>query len=190
MNQALLTMWRIWDVIYFHCTRLKYVDKQNHNIFRVVVKKYRGKPLTVGEHTVVSPGDLYVKLHIYNFQLANDLRGVTGDTRLGLHALREVRQSLPALARLIVEDPNEARIKAVIGTTILYRGARPLGFHIQSIESTTFRWFKTFFFRLILSLCHPAGISRIRSGSSDKLMAKHVFMSKEALLQRYLGENR
>lgn len=42
---GLLTAWRLWDRIYYRLTRLKYVDKENRNLFRVVVKRYRGEPL-------------------------------------------------------------------------------------------------------------------------------------------------
>lgn len=189
MNVALLAVWRLWDFIYYHCTRLVYVDKRNHNIFRVVIKKYRGRMLTSGEQTIISDGDYYVKLHIHNYQLASRLRGVNGDMRLGLIALREVRNSLPALAKYIAQHPQAEQIEGILGTTILYRGARPLGFHVQDIDSRPFRLFKTGFFKLILTLCHPNGIDRIRH-QSDKLVAKRVFMSKEELLQRYfVGAN-
>ena len=185
MNAALLTAWRLWDAIYYHCTRLAYVDKRNHNIFRVVVKKYRGKPLVAGGQPVISNGDYYVKLHMHNCQLALRMRGASGDMQLAIIALREVRNSLPALAEYVNNHPQAARIKGVVGTTILHRGARPLGFHIQQIDSHVFRSFKSLFFKLILLLSHPNGFSRIRI-KSDQLVAKRVFMSKEALLQRFL----
>lgn len=185
MNAGLLTAWRIWDTIYYHCTRLVYVDKRNHNIFRVVVKKYRGSAFKSGGQSIISYGDYYVKLHIHNCQLAVRLRGANNDMRLGLIALKEVRNSLPALAAFINNHPQATLIKGVVGTTILYRGAKPLGFHIQEIDSRLFRSFKTLFFKFILSLSHPNGFRRLRT-KSDQLVAKRVFMSKEALLERYL----
>lgn len=187
MNVAFLTMWRLWDFIYYHCTRLVYVDKRNHNIFRVVVKQYRGEPLKVKGQPIIAKGDCYVKLHIHNCQLARRLRGISGDVRLGIVALKEVRSSLPALAKYIAEHPQAEQIKGVVGTTILHRGARPLGFHVQDLDTRFFSVFKTLFFKLILSMSHPHGIRRVRH-HSDRLTAKRLFMSKEELLQRYLGE--
>lgn len=187
MNGALLMVWRVWDLIYYWCTRLVYVDRRSQNIFRVVTKKYWGRPLRVNGHTAIDTGNDYLKLHIHNCQLAWRLKGVKGDTRLGLMALREIRKSLPALARYVAEHPQSDRIAGIVGTTILYQGARPLGFHVQDIDSRLFRWYKTVFFKLILSLCHPSGFKRVRY-KSDKLVAKHVFMPKEELLQRYLEQ--
>lgn len=187
MNEALLTVWQLWDIIYYRCTRLVYVDKRNDNIFRVVIKRYWGAPLKVEEQDVISTGDYYVKLHIHNCQLARRLRGTKSDMRLGLVALNEIRKSLPALARYITEHPDTDKIEGIVGTTILYRGARRLGFHVQDIESPLYRGFKTVFFKFILCMCHPSGLDRIRN-QTDKLAAKRVFMSKDELLSRYLGE--
>lgn len=186
MNGALLTAWHLWDTIYYSFSRLVYVDKQNHNIFRVVTKRYAGDTLRAGSQDVISTGDYYVKLHIHNYQLARCLRGLRGEMQLGLSALKEVRNSLPALARYVSEHPEADNIAGIVGTTFLYRGAEPLGFHIQDIDSPVFCWFKTAFFKLILSLCHPNGLKRVRY-KADKLVAKRVFMSKKELLERYLG---
>lgn len=188
MNEALLMAWRTWDFLYYHCTRLHYVDKENNNIFRIVVKKYRGNPLTIGEETIVAPGDYYVKLHIHNYQLAYCLRGKTGDLRLGLLALKQVKTSLPALARAVAAHPYADRIKGVVGTTILHQGAERLGFRVQAIDTAIFRVFKTVFFKWILCLCHPEGIKRVRRHSRKKMTAKRVFMSKEQLLRAYQGD--
>lgn len=188
MNGALLTTWRLWDKIYYRCTRLCYVDQQNKNIFRVVIKKYGGKPLRSEQEVVISPGDYYVKLHFHNCQLAHRLAGMTGEMRLGLAALKEVKTSLPALAKFVAEHPNADKITGIVGTTILYRGAQPLGFFVRDIDSPLVRWYKTFFFKLILSLCHPEGVARIYR-KSDKLVAKRVFMSKRDLLERYLDDH-
>lgn len=185
MTGAILTVWRLWDIIYYHCTRLRYIDKHNHNIFRVVVKKYRDSALKAGADTIVKAGDYYVKLHIHNCQLALRLRGIQSDMRLGMAALKEVKRSLPALASYVANHPQMDKIVGIVGTTILHRGARPLGFHVQEIRSPVFRLFKTWFFKFILSLCHPHGVSRIRH-RTDQLVAKRVFMSKEELLKRYL----
>ena len=185
MNHALLTAWRLWDVIYYHCTRLVYVDKANQNIFRIVVKRFWGRPLTDEERAVIVPGDLYIKLHIHNCQLAERLQGINGEMRLGLTALREIKNSLPALAKFVANHPRKDDIRGVVGTTILYRGARHLGFHVQEVESSVFRWYKTAFFRIILSVCHPDGLRRVRY-NSDRLVAKRVFMSTDELLSRYL----
>lgn len=187
MHGAILTAWRLWDIIYYHCTRLVYVDKPNDNIFRVVTKRYWGNTLRAGSQDVISAGDYYVKLHIHNYQLARRLKGLEGEMRLGLSALKAVRNSLPALARYVAEHPERDNIRGIVGTTILYRGAVPLGFHIQDIESPVFCWFKTAFFKLILFICHPNGLRRVRY-KTEKLVAKRVFMSKEELLERYFGD--
>lgn len=41
---AFLAAWQWVDKLYYWATRLQYVDRTHHNLFRVVVKPYRGKP--------------------------------------------------------------------------------------------------------------------------------------------------
>ena len=95
-SSGLLTAWRIWDQIYYHCTRLKYVDKENRNLFRVVVKRYGGEPLVTSDGVSLKKGDWYAKLHLHNCLFAQMIREQSLEgISLALFTVNSIRGSLP-----------------------------------------------------------------------------------------------
>lgn len=184
MNAGLLEAWRIWDFIYQHITRIEYVDKTNGNIFRVVFCKYNGPTLKTRDGIEINDGDPIVKLHIYNWKLTNSLKGIKSEARLGLKTLKIVRDSLPQLAVYVEEHSKGKNVKAIIGTTFLHRGVNGLGFDVEQVPDTLkFKW-KNFYLKFLLSLIHPNGAKRLKTGT-EELNLKRVYMSRNQLLNRY-----
>ncbi|MDN4594879.1 YkoP family protein [Polycladomyces subterraneus] len=186
MSGGLLSAWRMWDQLYYHCTRLQYVDRENQNLFRVVIKPYHGPTLTTSDGVVLHRGDWYAKLHLHNCLLAHILRRYRGDdVQMALRVLTEVRQSLPALARFVADHPRSGQIRVLMGTTFLHRGSQHLGFDVTDLPDTWYAAYKTWFFKFILSNCHPEGWKRLKTGNSP-LVPKRVYISKARLFRRYL----
>ncbi|MBO8170412.1 MAG: hypothetical protein H0Z33_00795 [Bacillaceae bacterium] len=186
MNNALIWAWEIWDQIYERCTRLEYIDRHN-NIFRIVLLTYRGNPLTTGDGKIINHGDPIIKLHIHNCRLARKFSGVTSDVKLGLLLRKEILHSLPALACYVKQNPACQHVKGIVGTTMLYRGARGLGFSVADVPDTTFYRYKNWYLKLMMSLMHPEGRNRIKK-NTQHLKLKRVYMSTDELLDRYLQE--
>lgn len=184
MNAGLLTAWRIWDSIYYHMSRLQYVDKQSGNIFRIVVLPYRGETLRSKDGVEIADGDYVARIHIHNCRLAKLLKGINDENRMILIILREIRKSLPRLAEVIVHHPKYPDIKALIGTTMLYRGAPSLGFEVSDMENGWYQTFKTIILKIMLTILHPDGVDRL-SRKPEYLIPKKVFMSTEDLIRRY-----
>jgi len=184
VNAGFLEVWRVWDFVYQHITRLEFVDRENGNIFRVVFCKYRGSDLITQDGVMIHNGDRIVKLHIYNWKLAYMLKDIHDETRLGLTTLRVVKKSLPTLAEYINEHPKGQHIKGIVGTTFLHRGVRKLGFNVYPVPNTPkFKW-KRVYLKIMLSLIHPSGKERLKT-RSEKLIIKRVYMSKNELMNRY-----
>jgi hypothetical protein len=184
MNGGLLTAWRFWDSIYYQLTRLQYVDKESGNIFRIVVLRYNGRPLETSDGKLIQDGDYIARLHIHNCKLAQLLRGIEDENRMGLIVLREIRKSLPRLAQVLVHHPKYPEIKGLIGTTMLYRGAKPLGFDVADMERGFYQQFKTVFLKLMLFLFHPEGMIRLKR-KPEYLVPKKVYISVDELMRRY-----
>lgn len=186
-SSGLLTAWRAWDQIYYHCTRLKYVDKENRNLFRVVVKRYRGEPLTTSDGVSLQKGDWYAKLHLHNCLFAQMIREQPPDgISLALFTVNSIRGSLPALARYVANHPRSREIQVLLGTTFLHRGAQRLGFDVADMVcSRNYLRLKSWFFKMILVNCHPDGWRRLQ-GQSNQLVPKRVYISKEKFFKRYL----
>lgn len=184
MNHGILTAWQIWDYIYEHCTRLQYIDKKN-NIFRIVILRYRGEPLYTGDNQVIQSGDPIVKLHIHNCRLAKKFKDETHLARLGLRLRREILDSLPMLAHYVYTNEACQNVKGIVGTTLLYRGAQGLGFHVSDVKENWFYRYKTAYLKLMMLIMHPDGKKRLHSNRQD-FRLKRVYMSRDELINRYL----
>lgn len=190
MAAGMLTAWRIWDFIYYHLSRLQYVDQDNGNLFRIVVKRYHGEPLSTRDGFTLQTGDWYVKLHLHNCRIAhllaeNERQGSRGgEVRWAMMVMNGIRRSLPALADYIQQHPRKEEIKVLLGTTFLHRGAERIGFDVAALPDTWYARYKKQFFKFILFNCHPEGWRRLHH-RGKQLVPKRVFISKEQLLSRY-----
>lgn len=184
MNTTLLNLWRLWDIVYYHSSRLQYVDKKN-NLFRIVFLPYWGEQLVTKNGDVISKNDLVLKLHLHNYRLAELIYKKKGVKALGIVLLREVRQSMPGLAHYVAAHPHSDRIVGVVGTSFLHRGVEHLGFTCSDpIDSTIYR-IKKIYLKWMLQFMHPEGKKRI-TAAKDNLLIKRIFISRRELLEQYL----
>jgi hypothetical protein len=186
MNTGILMLWGVWDGIYQRCTRLRYIAK-GQNIFRIVLLRYRGEPLTTSDNRIISSGDLIVKLHIHNYYFATLCRGVKDDRRVALLLRRHILSSLPQLASYLASLQEVDKIKGIVGTTMLHKGVEPLGFSISDVPMNWFFRYKRWYLRLMIRIIHPDGKRRVRQWDHT-MPLKRVYMSKEELFRRYLRD--
>lgn len=183
MNSSLLMLWGLWDDVYQRCTRLRYIEK-GANIFRVVPLRYRGETLVTSDNQKIYNGDLIVKIHIHNYYFATLCKGVKDDLRLALLLRRHIMLSLPKLAAYLETMAERESIKGIVGTTMLHKGVQPLGFSISDVPMNWFFRYKRWYLRLLLRIIHPDGKRRVQTWNHE-MPLKRVYMSKEALLERY-----
>ncbi|MGA8943645.1 MAG: hypothetical protein WB502_13180 [Thermoactinomyces sp.] len=188
IQQLMIRLWNGWDMIYYQCTRLTYVDK-GKNIFRVAVKQYRGEPLETSDGYQLQPGDLYAQLHLHNVLLAKLIRETSRQEFAWAVTLKKcIHDSLPQLAQFIEQHPHSRQIRVIMGTTCLHRGATRLGFEIADIPYTRYKFWKSLGIRIIFLLCHPSGWKEIFKRKQD-FIPKRVFISKEKL-KHFLGSEK
>lgn len=187
LNAALLQVWQTFDQWYQQMMKLQPVNPAEENLFRVQILRYSGQPLQTSDGGVIEEGDLICKIHLHNCLLMQKLKGITHQNRLGLYTLKEIRRSLPGLARFVRTHPDEALIKGIVGTTILYRGASQLGFSIAEMPPNFYNQMKNGYLLWMLWLCHPEGRRRLQR-NPEKLRVKQLFMTKEQLYQKYGGQ--
>lgn len=183
VNRWMLTLWRMGDVVYRRWRSFDYDDRRGNNVFRLTIKPYRGPDLRIGEQWL-RRGDLVGELHLYNYRLQQMLQGISSEIQLGLVALREVRNSLPPLADYLDLHPAGYHVKALVGVSILHRGAASIGFHVFDLEAGWRKHFKTSYMRWLMRLCHPAGAKRF-SGKGNLLIPKRIVMMKDVFALRY-----
>ncbi len=188
-KKMVLKLWSIWDFIYFKCNRMKWVSQDDQNILRVVKKKYKGPPLKTQTGEIVSPGDTILKIHLYNYKLAKKMANVTSEVSIALYIRRCITKSLQDLSEQL-KLKGDTSIRAIMGTTMMNRGAEQLGFSVHEVNAANLIFFwKRLLFKLIYLLIHPHGFSYIRN-HGKQLKSKHVLMSINELYKRYTNQRR
>jgi peptidoglycan/xylan/chitin deacetylase (PgdA/CDA1 family) len=159
-------------------------------LFRLRVKRFRGRTLKLSDGTLLRSRDPIAELHLNNEILQEITRTGKSPERIALLALKEARRSLPALARWASNAPQGKEIRAVLGLTMLYRGAERLGFTICD-PPALLKKLATWYQGWLLGLYRPEGRLRYYR-HRDKLSPKIVAMGREELIRRYLqasGDN-
>lgn len=183
MNGWMLAAWKAGDVVYRKFRKFDFEDCRGHNIFRVAVKPYRGSDVQVGGQWL-RRGDKIGELHLYNYRLQTVLHGMTSEVQMGLVGLREVRKSFPPLADFLRGCSKGQEVTALVGVTILHRGAASLGFDVFDLEDSWYKGFKTCYMRWMLRVCHPSGRKRLKT-SGEHLIPKRVVMMRDVFFHRY-----
>ncbi len=184
------TIQRVWarvDLVIRFLAGIK--DLEGSNIWRVALRRYRGKSRQLPDGTNVLKGDLLLELHLNNDFLADSAHGCASLERTVTKAAKEVRQSLPLLARLLKEDARYREVKAVFGITILNRAAWRFGFTVYDLEPGIFTVLTRCYEKMILSIYHPEGPGALKKYRQE-MLPKYVMMSKDELLRRYLPGKR
>lgn len=176
-RRLVFRIWEKWERLYAKINNIQRID--DHNLFRLGLKHYQGPDIQNDQGEILATkGDLIGEIHFDNirFQLiGSDLHN------LGLRALKQVRQSLPSVAKFITENPEYNEVKVYLGVTLLNKGAKGLGFNVQELNSSEGR-ILGFFQKILMLIYHPSG-RRNTESLGDK--PKIVWISKEKLIEKY-----
>lgn len=182
---------RLGQKLDFTITRLLKFQHLYHQdgrptLLSIRLRCYRGKPLVLSDGTLLQPGDAIGEIHFNN----RVLKGIIRDKKdlaqtgfIGLSVLKELKQSLTVLARWVSTRKGESP-KAIMGLTVLHRGAERLGFTVcdpPPLLKKLARWYQGW----LLALYHPHGLLRVKR-YRQKIAPKIVAMGTEELLRRYL----
>ncbi|MGI6449599.1 MAG: polysaccharide deacetylase family protein [Desulfitobacteriia bacterium] len=171
-------LWEKWEHLYAKIYRLRRIDDQN--LFRLTLTSYRGPNLYNEKGDLLATkGDNIGEIHFDN------IRFQTAGSNLqsaGIKALKQVRMSLPVLASYIATHPEFQHVKVYIGTTLLNRGARGLGFNVLNYPYSN-GYLIGILQKIIIRIYHPAGKERKTESLGTK--PKLVWISKDKLLEKY-----
>ena len=185
MKRFILSFWHTIDTFYYACTRLTYIAK-HENIFRVVIKKYRGRPLIFSPQHRIQEGDWICKIHLHNFYLAKELQGAKSEVEMAIRFLRLIRSSLPGLAQFLSAHPQRNELVGLLGTTKLTPRSERLGFKSLFVPDTLYFQVKNVLLTLLFHIIHvnsPLGAQR-----QLHIPMKYLFMPLDQLFELYLKE--
>ncbi|MCJ7842654.1 hypothetical protein MUB24_17460 [Lederbergia sp. NSJ-179] len=178
-----LTIWTVLDPIYFSCTRLQYIcpERKRNGIFRVRLTRYKGKDIVLSDGIKICKNDLMLKIHLYNVRLLQDFSDNKNDLAKGRAVFKQILESMPLLAAYIVNHPEEAKIKGVIGITLINKGYRPLGFECMTPENKFYTWFK----KATQIPIYLLSSSKVSIANIKKHHPVYLMMSKDKLFSLY-----
>ena len=180
MKGYILSLWSIVDPLYYRCTRLTYLSNSTvDNIFRIRLTNYKGKPKVLTDGTIINKNDTLVKIHLHNVKLLAELKEVNSDVKKAIIIYQKVKESLPGINQYIRNPPDRNKIQGIIGSSLLNRGSRKLGFDTFPLTNPLYKVFKYISFAPI---CFIFGTNPF---SKKHAIPSYLFMSKKKLEQMY-----
>lgn len=185
MRNQILSIWKMFDPLYYFCSRLTYVTRKGDNIFRIRLTKYKGRNITLSDGTQINKNDTLVKIHLHNIRLLMEVKDIKSELKKAKISYRYVQNSLPGVENYIRNHRRTSDIKGIVGITSLSKGTERLGFEIIDIKNPFYKWYKKLSFL-------PIGILSNKGTSLNQIIKYqrpiYLFMSKDKLSQIYGGK--
>jgi hypothetical protein len=142
LRNYLISIWSIFDPIYYLFTSKKNLTSHEGNIFRVRLTKYKGKNFVLSDGTMINKNDLLLKIHLHNIKLLKEFKNMKSELKKARMIYNYVKNSLPEMDRFIQNHQDSSKIKGIIGITTLYKGSEKLGFEVFDLTNPIYKWFK------------------------------------------------
>lgn len=183
---GLLWLWWLWDGLYIRWHRLRPVSPGGTMLYGPGT--YRGsRPIDLPDGTRIAKGDPVCRVHLRNDPVARS--GNSGVSRRTWGVIKGLRVDLELLARRAAEGTLTHRgnpVKALTSTTLLFRGARRLGFEVWPRPESWRLELERMYMLGLLDLYLPGRIPD-PAGSFE---VGEMWMSRAALLARYQAARR
>ncbi|MGG1877525.1 polysaccharide deacetylase family protein [Paenibacillus cisolokensis] len=187
-KRMLVSAWLLWEKAFHALFTLRTVTPSDPMLhFRV--RPYRGQPVMLEDGSRIEKGDKIVELHFDNkklFELGSRSRS---EMQLAIQMIRAVQKDLPTLADMVLERPELQGSKGLYGVTMISRGPEQFGFQILDLPSGWFASSTRIYLKLLLSVIHPKGKSRLKDGT-QAMEPKMLYMPVEVLIERYASKKR
>lgn len=149
-----------------------------------MIKKHRGECIVCEDSTVIQNGDLVGELHLDNETILKLIRS-EGPDRAALKIARLARKSMLQISRAYEGQSEFSEVRALVGITLLHRGlTHGLGFEHQAMKPDLFQKLTTSYLRMLLSVMHPDGKSRI-DRRTELLVPMMLIHTRSSLMKRF-----
>ncbi|QSO51062.1 polysaccharide deacetylase family protein [Alicyclobacillus curvatus] len=136
---------------------------------------------TNGTAVVVREGAPALDLHFRNETLITI--SSAADHRALVRGLRQAKDGLRDIARILLYHPDYADIEVIAAPTLMNRGIEMLGFHVEDLPQTRENLLLQRYMRFLMGMYHPEGFRRLHEGTRE-LQIKLVWMTREELAVR------
>jgi hypothetical protein len=174
---------RFW-LFYEHLTRwlwhVQPVPHAPYHLLEIRHIRYNGRAIDLPDGTHIDKGDAVIELHFRNRGFL-ELEAQASAWRY----MQIIAQCLGALACWMQEPAFPGEARAILGITLLYRGATRLGFTLRERPKNIYTFLERFFMTGLLVLYHRQGSARLLQGTTYGSYPQEVWMSRRELLRRY-----
>ena len=180
----------IWERFFSFISRFRSSHISRFGICTVMIKKHRGERIVCEDSTVIQDGDLVGELHLDNETVLKLIRA-EGPDRAALKIARLGRKSMQQISRAYESQSQFSEVNALVGITLLHRGlTHGLGFEHQAMKPDLFQKLTTSYLRMLLSVMHPEGKSRI-DRRTELLVPMKLIHTRSSLRKRFsMGDRR
>jgi hypothetical protein len=181
-------VWRALEGLFHHAYRMQTLHDGSECLIAYNLFPYHGPDLGLKCGSVVREGDVVMELHFRREALL-PLQASGDPSRMALGLLQLADRDMPLLAQALESRPELRQVKALHALTLFHSGTRRYGFEVIPVRSPLeARWF-TWWHQLLLARDHAWGNARVRE-FREKLDTRHVWVSREAFVQRYRAGRR
>lgn len=186
---GLLRIWPTWESVAHRLWPAVDIPNAPNRLFAIHFKRHRGRPVSLPDGAVIEVGDWVGEMHLDNHALLRALnRG--NDARTGSEKWAIVplfRDDLQALAAWIESGAAPRPAKAIVGTTVLGRGAVRLGFTLRPRLGRLLPFLDKLFVDGLLIIYTPEGFQRMTHGKTMHDPSREAWMSVSRLRGLYGG---
>jgi hypothetical protein len=178
-----LLLWPVLDRLLKVIYHIRPLRADGNGIVSLDIRHYKGRAIVLNDGSKVKTGDPIIELHLNNdwFKRRRKLNiKASQSTREILGCLE---QDLRFLAQQVIDGKFEG-VVALRGSTLLYAGAKRLGFQVEELPPSLWKKGAYFYMAGLMQIYHlRAGEAPKRRGKTWEL--KEVWLSRAALLTMY-----
>jgi hypothetical protein len=178
-----LILWPVIDKLLRVIYHIRPPEADNSGIIRFNLRHYKGLTRVLNDGSKVKTGDAIIELHINNDWFKRRRKLNIKASHSGSEILGCFEQDLRFLAQQVVNGMFEG-VTALHGSTLLYVGAKRLGFQVEELPNTLWKKGASFYLAGLMQVYHLRG-DEVSGRREKSWELKEVWLSKAALLTKY-----
>jgi len=178
-----LILWPAIDKLLLAIYGIKALKADGSSIMSFHLRRYKGPTKVLNDGTEVKTGDTIMELHLNNGWFKRRRKLNIKATQSTREILGSFEQDLHFVAQQMVDGMFED-VAALHATTLLYVGAKRLGFQVDELPDSLWNRGARFYMVGLMQLYHLRGdrVSRLKEKHWE---LREVWLSRAALLTKY-----